>query len=69
MDLSKSKPLWQSETFWGLFIAVAGPAVSRYGIALDDSLIPTLIEAGTILVGTIMAIHGRIAARTRVTLL
>jgi len=65
----ESKPSYTSETILGILLAVLGPLAAKYNLVFDVGIVNDLASLATALVGGILGIHGRITARTRVTLL
>ena len=65
----ESKPSYKSETILGILVLVLGPIAAKYNLVFDAGIANDLLALGTAIVGGIMGIHGRITARTRVTLL
>lgn len=67
--MEDSKALWQSKTFWGAIISVAGKlaAVFGYEVAPDDeqvlaAAVPLLVSV----VGDVIAVIGRVTASKKI---
>lgn len=63
------KPWWQSKTLWGALVTIGSAALGLAGLDLGDADREALIELLTSLgaaIGGVIAIFGRIKARSRI---
>lgn len=67
MAKAKSKGLFQSKTFWGVVLMLfAGGAKSWLGIDLDELTQEDITTEVITIVGSILAIWGRVKATRRI---
>ncbi|MDP2121747.1 MAG: hypothetical protein Q8K28_17765 [Hoeflea sp.] len=63
------KPWWQSKTLWGALVTLGSAALGLAGLDMGDADRDALIDLLTSLgaaIGGVIAIFGRIAARSRI---
>ena len=63
------KPWWQSKTLWGAIMTIGSAALGLAGLELGETDREALIELLTSLgavIGGVIAIFGRITARSRI---
>ncbi|MDP3523291.1 MAG: hypothetical protein Q8S27_01840 [Hoeflea sp.] len=63
------KPWWQSKTLWGALVTLGSAALGLAGLDMGDADREALVELLTSLgaaIGGVIAIFGRIAARSRI---
>ncbi|MBU4530161.1 MAG: hypothetical protein KUA43_06400 [Hoeflea sp.] len=63
------KPWWQSKTLWGALVTIGSAALGLAGLELGDRDREALIELLTSLgaaIGGVIAIFGRITAKSRI---
>jgi len=63
------KPWWQSKTLWGAIVTIGSAALGLAGLELGETDREALIELLTSLgavIGGVIAIFGRITARSRI---
>lgn len=67
--MNTTKPWWQSKTLWGAAVTLVAAALGMAGIDLADSERESVTEMLTSLgaaIGGLIAIFGRISARSRI---
>jgi hypothetical protein len=65
------KPWYQSKTVWGGFITVLAIIAGQFGILIDGNIQQQLIDLflnGAALLGSALAIYGRLKAVTKLSL-
>lgn len=70
MDTGTKRP-WQSMTFWGIFITLAGMLLPQFGVSFDEgdqAAVTDLVSAALETVGLATTAWGRFRAKTQVTL-
>ena len=63
------KPWWQSKTLWGALVTIGSAALGLAGLELGETDREALIDLLTSLgaaIGGVIAIFGRITARSRI---
>ncbi len=63
-EVQEAKGLFRSKTFWAAVVTLIVALVGRFGIDIESDTIMKVIEAGILIVTTILTIAGRKAAKT-----
>lgn len=63
-DMEGVKGILQSKTIWGVVVMIVAQILKRNGVEVDEAgLLNDLVS----LVGTVLAVYGRVTAKTAIT--